>query len=329
MKTKLDYTFWGLMLILTGGLALALQQGWLGQITPLHWIVAFGALGFIFFVRYLLAGVRYWGRLFPTSIFLATAIMIWLWASGYRDAWVVAPFFVAIAIPFVVATGVNYRKNWWAFIPALVSIIYGVVIVSKNGLSLDILGEISLAMFMFIIAIPFVLAYLVDHKKWWALIPAFVMFVSGMLTILAGFGNRWLGVVFLLVVSAPFFYISYKTPQNWWAIIPAGIVGSIGITALLSEPVLGRFARSAFPAAILFLGWAATFGWLWFQRDKYPTTWARIPTVIAGIVAIVLLAVASVTTFGLMVLFIAGGLLLIYRGLKTRKEEQMINRTLE
>jgi len=109
--------------------------------------------------------------------------------------------------------------------------------------------------------------------------------------------------------------------ENWWAAIPAGILGSIGINVLLSDPPLGKFAQSPFPEAILFAGWALTFGWLWRQRQIYPTSWARIPAMIATIVAITLFVVGSLTGVGLVVVPIVAGLVLIYWGLRPKKEE--------
>ena len=53
------------------GLTLAQQQGLVGKFTPQFWALAFGGLSVVFFIRYLLAGLRFWGWLFPVSIFAA------------------------------------------------------------------------------------------------------------------------------------------------------------------------------------------------------------------------------------------------------------------
>jgi hypothetical protein len=90
MKTKYDNIFWGILLILAAGLVFAQQQGWVGQFTPQFWMLAFAGLGLVFFIRYLLAGLRYWGWLFPACIFLALAGMLWLGTSNYREAWIAA-----------------------------------------------------------------------------------------------------------------------------------------------------------------------------------------------------------------------------------------------
>ncbi len=69
----------------------------------------------------------------------------------------------------------------------------------------------------------------------------------------------------------------------------------------------------------MFVGWAATFGWLWRQRSSLPTQWASLPAMICTIVAIVLLVIGSLTELGLTAALILGGAALIYLGLRPRK----------
>ncbi len=316
MRNRYDNIFWGFLLILAAGLTLAQQEGLIKTFTPPFWMIAFGGVGLIFLIRYLVAGVRFWGWLFPACTFTALAGITWLADSGFREAWAVTPLFAAMVIPFVVAFAVDFRKNWWALIPSFVLAILCLVIVFGD----TVRGEVVGSLFMFAIAIPFAVVYLIDRKNWWALIPAFTMTVFGFMVLLSMFTGLWAGAFVTLAISAAFFYVFFKQQQYWWALLPAGILGSIGINALLTLPVLGKFAQSSFPAAVLFLGWAATFGWLWRLREKYPTAWARVPAMIASIVAFVLLAVGSLTEFGLVAALIVGGVALIYLGIRPRKE---------
>ena len=314
MKNRYDNIFWGILMLLGGGLALAQQQGWVGQFSREFWMLAFGGLALVFFIRYLLAGLRYWGWLFPVCIFSALAGILWLGRYGYFRAWIVAPFFGAIAIPFLVAFGTNYRKNWWALIPALVMVMCASVLVFADRVP----GEVIGASFMFAIAIPFLVFYFVERKNWWALIPGFTMTAMGTLVLLSSYFSQWAGAFVTIAISLPFFYIFYAQ-KRWWALIPAGILASIGINALLTVPLLGRFAESTIPTGIMFLGWAATFGWLWRQREAYPVAWARIPALVCTILAAILLVIGSLTEIGLVAALIAGGLVLIYFGVRPRK----------
>ncbi len=85
MKNRYDNIFWGFLLILAAGLTLAQQQGLMKTFTPLFWMIAFGGVGLIFMIRYLVAGVRFWGWLFPACIFTALAGITWLANSGFRE----------------------------------------------------------------------------------------------------------------------------------------------------------------------------------------------------------------------------------------------------
>ncbi len=316
MKTRYDNIFWGLLLILTAGLVLAQQQGWVSEFSPLFWVLAFGALALVFFIRYLLAGLRNWGWLFPVCIFLALAGIIWLGSSGHAEAWIAAPLFGGIALPFLVAFAVDFRKNWWALIPSLALVMVGLTIIFADRVP----GEIIGAAFMFAIAIPFLVVYFVDRKNWWALIPGFTMAVIGILVLLSSYLSEWAGAFVPLAISLPFFYVFFRKPENWWALIPAGIMASIGINTLLTVPFLGRFAQSSIPTGIMFLGWAATFGWLWYQRNKVPTAWARFPAIVCSIVAVILLVIGSLTEIGLTAVLVVAGAVLIYLGLRPKKE---------
>ncbi len=192
MKNRYDNIFWGILLILAAGVTLAQQQGWVGQFTPQFWMLTFGALALVFFVRYLLAGLRFWGWLFPVCVFLGLAGMIWL-GDTHKEAWIAAPFFGAIAVPFLVAFGTDYKKNWWALIPALAMLMCGSVIVFADRVP----GEVIGAAFMFAFAIPFAVVYFSNRKNWWAIIPAFVMGMMGVVILLGRYLNEWAGFLWI------------------------------------------------------------------------------------------------------------------------------------
>lgn len=317
MKAKFDYIFWGLILMLVGCLALFRQQGWIEIFSLQFWMYVFGAIGVIFLIRYLVAGWKNWGFLFPACIFSAVAGVIWLGSRGVYASWIASPILAAIVIPFLVAFMVDFPKNWWALIPAFILSVVCLVLIFDASLP----GEFIGALMMFAIATPFAVVYLTDRERKWALIPAFTLGVMGVISLIGMLSGRWIGAFVPFAISIPFFYVYFRFPQHWWALIPAGVMASVGINVLLTDPALGRFAQSAFPGAILFLGWAATFGWLWQQRAKYPTAWARFPALISSIVAIVLLVIGSFTEFGVIIVMIVVGLYLIYRGLQPKKEK--------
>jgi len=316
MKNRLDTIFWGLLLILAGALALAQQQGRVGVFTEEFWMWAFGALSLVFLVRYLLAGWREWGWLFPTCIFLALAGILRLATLNNNDSWIATPILGAIAIPFLVAFAVDFRKNWWALFPALTCIMSGIAVVFEHVVPEEVIG----ALFMFAIAIPFLVVYFTNQKNWWALIPGFTMTAIGILVLLTNYLSQWVGAFVTIVIALPFFYVYFKQERSWWALIPAGIMASIGVNILLTAPILGRFAESSIPSGIMFLGWAATFEWLWQQRAKSPTAWARVPALVCVILAAILIVLGSLNQYGMIIALILGGGYLIYRGIRPRNE---------
>lgn len=316
MKRNLDNIFWGILLILVGGVALAQQLGYINLelLAPMTWAYVFAGLGLVFLIRYLFAGFRAWGWLFPTFFLEALALTIWMVEAGVREAYLGTPILVAAALPFLVAFLLNIRQNWWALIPAFACGMMAVIVAFADTASGEWIGALT----MFAVAIPFFVVYLFNRSHRWALIPASITAGIGILSLLT-MANDWIGVFVLLVASAPFFYIYFKQEDKWWALIPAGILASIGVNVFLTNSIFGALADTTIPAAIQFLGWAATFYVLWRRRDTIPTTWARIPALVSGIVAAVLLAVSAFSEVGMIVLlFLAGGVL-IYLGLRPKK----------
>lgn len=315
MKRNLDSIFWGILLILVGGVALAHQMDYidLEALSPMTWVWIFVGLGLVFLVRYLVS-LKEWGWLFPTFFLEAIALTIWLAESGVREAYLGTPVMVAMALPFFVAFLLNMRQNWWALIPAFACSVVAVIITFADRMP----GEWIGALVMYAVALPFFLVYLVNRSHRWALIPAFIVAAIGTLSLLS-MASNWTGVIVMLAFSAPFFYVYFKQEGQWWALIPAGILASIAANVFLANPVFGKFAETTIPSAVQFLGWAATFHLLWRRRDTIPTAWARIPAMISAIVAAVLLVVAGFSETGLIVLlFLAGGVL-IYMGLRPKK----------
>ena len=105
------------------------------------------------------------------------------------------------------------------------------------GLSVTILmdeignfGSVTGTPILFSIAVPFFVAYLFDRKKnLWALIPAWVMSVISLITLLADRVNgNWIGTLVLYSIGLPFLVVYLMDRKNWWALIPAGVMAVIG-----------------------------------------------------------------------------------------------------
>ena len=180
MKAKYISMIWGLALIIAGGIFLAQNMGYIPQIANQAWIFIFGGLSVLFFASYFFAGVRQWGWLFPATITAGLAITIALSSAGHTRSYVGAPVLASMTVPFLVAFLVDTRKNWWALIPTwMLGMITIVTIIADIAR-----GEVIGTLVLLSIAAPFLVVYLMDRAKKWALIPAFVLTAIGLIPLL-------------------------------------------------------------------------------------------------------------------------------------------------
>jgi len=316
MKKNTDNLFWGIILILAAIGVLAQQQGYIdfNALSTNTWTWVFAGAGLLFLVRYLLSGLKKWGYLFPACILGALAVIIALAETGNNDEFLGSLIFIAVAIPFLVAFLSNIRENWWALIPAFGCLVLATVINFADTVA----GEWIGALIMYGIGLPFLLVYFVNRTHRWALIPGLILVGIGTLSLVSVF-NDWVNIIVCSIIAGTFFYVYFTQPERWWALIPAGMMASIALESILTLPFLGAFASTSIPTGIMFLGWAGTFYYLWLQREKSPTEWARIPAIVFVIVAVVQLVLGAMSEIGMIVLLFAGGILLIYFGLRPKK----------
>ncbi len=97
-------------------------------------------------------------------------------------------------------------------------------------------GSLIGALFLFAIAAPFLVVYLLNRSRWWALIPAWVMFILGTITLLSDHvdGNL-IGALFLYAVALPFLVVYLRDRTRRWALIPAVAIALVGTIPLLSS----------------------------------------------------------------------------------------------
>jgi hypothetical protein len=121
-------------------------------------------------------------------------------------------------------------------------------------LDFDILYGDAVALYtLTAIALPFLYVYLRNHKMWWALIPAYTMFVVAGLI-----GLESLGIFegatevsyIMFAIALPFLFVYVRNTKMWWALIPGGIMAIIGISFLFTAD-LGKYIG---PGIIILLG---------------------------------------------------------------------------
>jgi hypothetical protein len=311
--------FWGLLLIGAGLLALADQMGYVDSFSPQTWMIIFAGISLLGLVSYALSGFKQWGWLFPAGIFGGLAVIIALAEANVNSAAVASPLFIGLTIPFAAAYLTDRARNWWALIPGGVMLFLALttLLVDSAG------GEWVGALFLFMIAISFLLVYLNNRTRLWALIVAYAMAVLGIAPLMSidGRDAAYYGPIFLFAVALPFFIVYFRSPQNWWAIIPAGalttisIIAALAIAGLINDGGRGAFNGAGYANALLMGGLAVTFAVVWLRHAK---PWAKVVTAALAVVAVASLFFANYSQILWPVAIILVGIYLFYTALRPR-----------
>ncbi len=316
MKVYRMGLFWGLLLIGAGVIALGQQLGYIQQFTdPQFWIWVFAIISLASVVEYAMSGWKHWGWLFPAGVFGGVALVLTLAINDVNSAAVASPIFFGLLIPFAAAYLTDRRRNWWALIPGGIMLFLGLTMLMIDNVG----GEWVGAMILLMCAFAFLIVYLTDQTRTWALLVAYIIGVLSMGPMLAASNNMgaYFGAVVMFAIALPFFIVYFRSPEgNWWAIIPAGVLSVIGVVVLLAiAGLITNATRGGVVNAFLMAGIAATFSVLWLRHHK---DWAQIVTIVLAI-----LAVASVFFFGYYEIFwpaafICGGIYLLYLALRPK-----------
>jgi len=127
--------------------------------------IAFAVASAVFFVCYLLNGLRKWGWLFPTLVCAAMALTSWMITNNLDETpWIGLPILASFALPFYVGFALE-PKHKWLLIPAFILTMIMIISMATDS---DYEG----VMVMFTFSLPFFAAYFWSRKNWWAFIPA-------------------------------------------------------------------------------------------------------------------------------------------------------------
>ena len=198
--------FWGLLLIGAGVVALGQQLGYIQQFTdPKFWIWVFALISFAAVVEYAMSGWKEWGWLFPAGVFGGLALVITLATNNVDSAAVASPLFIGLLIPFAAAYLTDRTRNWWALIPGGVMLFLALttLLVDNTG------GEWVGVMFLLMFAIAFLVVYLINHTRTWALLVAYIFGVLSLAPMLAAIGDMagYFGSVLMFAIALPFFIV--------------------------------------------------------------------------------------------------------------------------
>lgn len=316
MKANKSSIFWGLLLIAGGALALAQQLGYIDELTlsPTVAMYAFAAVGLAALVMYLVSGWKEWAWLFPAGVFGGLAVTTALATNNVNSAAVGSPLFIGMLIPFVAVYLTDRVRNWWALIPGAVMLFLALVTLTVDSFG----GEWIGAMFLFMIALSFLVVYLTNRTRTWALLVAYITFVLSIAPAMASGGElaAYFGSVFLFAAALPFFLLYFRSAENWWAIIPAGV---LTVLAVIAGFAIAGYIQSSneggHAGAFLMAGLAATFGILWLRNGK---DWAKIVTIVLAALAVAFAFFASFNEMLWPIAIILAGGYLLYTALRPK-----------
>jgi len=308
MNVNKSSLFWGLLLIIGGGVALAQQFGYMDQLPDSAWMWVFALISLVALVSYITSGLKEWGWLFPAGVFGGLAVTVALATNNVDTAAVGSPLFFGLLIPFAAAYLTDRTRNWWALIPGGVMLFLGLLMLVVDTAR----GEWIGSLFLFMVALSFFVVYLNNRTHQWALLVAYILFVLSIAPAMASFGGDtagYFGSVFLFAIALPFFIVYFRANENWWAIIPAGVMTTLSVITILAIAGWIRDTETGgYSNAILMGGLAITFGFVWLRHSK---TWAKIVTVVLAALAVASVFFTSYTEiFWPIVFLLAGGYLL-------------------
>ncbi len=236
------------MLCMAGLLALTLWEGFSDDIIAVS-ILPIIALPFL--AVYLRNRDRWWPLLTFYGLIIMSVI-IWLEEFTRIDD-AVAPLLIlpGIGLPFLVVY-LRDREKTWALITAyalgVMSIVIGLD--ELSGMNDEIVPLIILPA----IGLPFLIVYLRDRSRGWALIPFYVLTAIGIMigvVELTDVREDTVVPVFVFFATAiPFLYAYARNRRNWWALLVGGFMALIGIVFLWSETLVEYVG----PAALILIG---------------------------------------------------------------------------
>jgi hypothetical protein len=184
MKKIESGVLWGGLLVVLGVLFLMQSLNIISGTWTLLWAVLFGLGGLAFVYVFTNDRAKNWWSIIPGFTLLGLAALMFLETIFPRSgSWGGGFFLGAIALSFWVIY-ITRREFWWAVIPAGVLSTLAVVAMLPSFMG----GDLSGGLFFIGIGLTFALVYLLpttEGRMKWALIPAGILIVMGVLVMAA------------------------------------------------------------------------------------------------------------------------------------------------
>jgi hypothetical protein len=176
--------FWGLVLIIGGGLLLLNTFGFIA-IADLIWAIILG-IGGILFLGIYISNHDHWWALIPGVILIAISATIWVgkyFANVGNSDLISTIILGGIALSFFLVYLAD-RGNWWAIIPA--GVMATIAVVARANISQS--GVTGGGIFFLGLALTFALVAILPNKigpMRWAWIPAGILGLIGLVILLS------------------------------------------------------------------------------------------------------------------------------------------------
>ncbi len=210
------------------------------------------------------------------GIFLLVAgLFLQLKGLGLFGAWgdlIWGALFAAAGIGFLVWFALDLER-WWRAVPGFtLAGVGGLLVLQSQGIQME---AWSSPLALFSMALGFLVVLLTRRQHWWAVIPAGVLTVVG---ILLGFWSdltyssrlavlfAGIGLVFLLLYA-----IRFGQPDTRWAAIPAGALLLLGLVTVMQTLRLPVLVMNWWPILLVVAGAGlivVTFGLRAARREK-------------------------------------------------------------
>lgn len=140
----------------------------------------------------------------PAAFLLGAVGFGWAYA-GDRELWTAIVSYVSGALGLILALALFNVDNLW--MPELALILIGV---------------------------PFLYVWFRDRAQWWALIPAYVMFVLVLMFVVLGENSDLIPSYVLAAIGLPFLYVWARDRAQWWYLVPALIMIGMALIFLFA-----------------------------------------------------------------------------------------------
>jgi hypothetical protein len=234
---------WAIVLVFLGVALLFFNLGVLARYEPTAQYIVAGLLavgGFSALVSYFWRRDQWW-RLMPGWTLLALAGMVLLSLDATLPrAYIAATLFMGLALAFANLYIVNRAEHWWAIIPGgFMLVLAGVIALTTIIVRIETLGAILFVGMSIVFALVYLLAG--ARRHWWALIPAGVLLLLGLLTYLVDNEAQtallrwWPAALIVLGAGVALFATTRRTAPEKLSVNVARPMSSVNRPAQLGE----------------------------------------------------------------------------------------------